>query len=205
MNFCNITNVRYTTVMDTKESILAHTAQLLAHEGVAGTSMRKVAAAVGIEASVIYSHFADKQTLLRSTRIYITSSLDEKMRGLPLAKTAYDQLKTSIYFQFTHRVLIVALLQYFMSAREDFQKTENGYVPTRAYRHMTEIIKNGIAEGRYISSEIDHNAKISTHLINGYLMEYFDHEVSEAEIDRLVETIVRFIDRSLANKEYVAC
>jgi len=49
---------------DTDSRILVEAIQLFAAHGYAGTSMRQIAAAVGIQAATIYSHFPSKQVIL---------------------------------------------------------------------------------------------------------------------------------------------
>jgi AcrR family transcriptional regulator len=49
---------------DTDARILVESIQLFARRGYAGTSMREIAAAVGIQPASIYSHFGSKQQLL---------------------------------------------------------------------------------------------------------------------------------------------
>lgn len=189
--------------MTTKEAILFHTAQLLAAEGAAGTSMRKVATAVNREPSVIYSHFADKEALLRATRQYITSQLDTRMQAIPASSDTRQYMKRVLHFQLENRTLIVALLQYFMATRDDFQKNEHGYVPLRAYQHMREIISQGIEDGTYVSDDVAFDAKAITHLVNGFLMEYFDRELSRKELQELAEQLAGCVDRLLTRQEPV--
>jgi AcrR family transcriptional regulator len=187
-------------VTNTKEHILASAVQILAREGYAGTSMRKVAAAIGREQSSIYTHFADKETLLRETRLYINRQLDG-LQGFATDLAAPALLRAMLEFQFRYRTEIVALLQYFMAMRADFGPTDGGYVPARAYEHMDRVIRQGVAEGAYHSDDIAFDAKTTTHMINGFLMEYFDRPLSNAEAARLVERLARFIERALSRQE----
>jgi AcrR family transcriptional regulator len=181
----------------TKDEILQQTTKLLAREGSAGTSMRKVASAVGIEPSVIYNHFADKESLLRSTRMFITSRLDVAMRETLANVATKDMLRASLRFQIEQRELIVALLQYFMATRDDFPETEYGYVPARAYQHMTNLLQAGIDEGIYQSANVMLDAKLITHMVNGFLMEYFDRRLTSEQINSLADHLAEFIERSI--------
>jgi len=51
---------------ETREKILSAARELLITEGIAGFSMRKLAAKIGYTATAIYFHFADKESLLRA-------------------------------------------------------------------------------------------------------------------------------------------
>lgn len=184
-------------VPSTKDTIIRSTIPVLASEGYAGTSMRKIAGTISREPSIIYAHFADKQALLRETRVYINRYLDAAQQ-YPRDIHARALLLETLRFQFKHREMIVALLQFFMASRNDFPAVAGGgYVPDRAYEHMARIIRQGIAEGVFASDDIRADAKASTHLINGYLMEYFNHEMSEAELDAVVRHLASFIERAL--------
>jgi AcrR family transcriptional regulator len=182
--------------MNTKEEILISTIPILAREGYAGTSMRQVAGAVNREASIIYAHFADKQELLRETRNYVIMQL-ARNRVYTEGASARKQLREMLSFQFDNREMIVALLQYFMAAREDFVPTGNGYIPARAYEHVTQILRKGVDEGVYHPDDIDFEAKVITHLSNGFLMEYFSRNLAADEAAELVEKLARYIERSL--------
>jgi AcrR family transcriptional regulator len=192
------------TSNNTKQQILQATVAILAHEGYAGTSMRKVAAAVGREQSVIYTHFDNKENLLRETRRYIARYLDSVTRyrtGQPAAVMMRDILS----FQLRYRTEIVALLQYFMAMPADFSLNKSGgYVPERAYEHFGEIIRQGVAEGAYCSDDIGFDARTITHMVNGFLIEYFDRPLDDADIDSLVQRLASFVERALQPQEVQA-
>ncbi len=185
--------------MNTKESIILHTIPILASEGYTGTSMRKVAGAMSREPSIIYAHFVDKESLLRETRQYINRALDESQL-YSAGADASTLLRETIHFQFENREMIVALLQYFMASRQDFGQIDGGYVPARAYKHMESVIRQGIAEGVFHSKFIAFDAKASTHLVNGFLMEYFDRQMNNDILDVVVERLARYIERGLMHK-----
>ncbi len=184
-------------ITSTKNSILIQSISILAREGYGGTSMRKVAAAVGKEPSVIYNYFADKEALLRSTRLYIIQKLDTGLRQAMISNDISTRLCQYLRYQFENRESIVALLQYFMAARKDFPKTDTGYIPDRAYEHMHCLIKDGVATGLYKSSDMLFDAKLTTHMVNGYLMEYFDRDMNDDETAKIVDRLADFIERGL--------
>lgn len=186
--------------MTTKESILHETTYILAREGVAGTSMRKVAAAVGIEASVIYSHFPSKRALMKATREHIAHNLAIQMAEVTSDGSASDRLRSMLRYQMKSRDIIIAMLQYFMVIREDFVQHIDGYMPHRAYQHFHEIIAQGVAEGVFYSDDIDFDAKAINHLVGGFLMEYFDQSMSGEQLESVVEKLHGLITRTLTVK-----
>lgn len=186
--------------MTTKDEIITATISLLAREGYAGTSMRKVAAAINREPSIIYAHFTDKEELLRATRLHINHVLDTS-QNYSAAADAHTLLYETILFQLKNREYIVALLQYFMAMAKDFPGTASGYVPDRAYAHMQRVIERGIAEGCYTCADIAFNAKASTHLVNGFLMEYFGRPLRTKELQSLATQLTNYIELTLLQKQ----
>lgn len=182
--------------MLTKNEIINQTIPILARDGYAGTSMRKIAAAIDKEPSNIYVHFANKESLLRETRLSIIKQL-QAAQSIPEDADAAAMLRSTLLFQFQNREKIVALLQYFMTMRQDFPQDGGGYVPQRAYQHMRDVIDAGIAEGVYMVAAPDFDAKLTTHIVNGFLMEYFDHELPLTDQAELIERLAVFIEHGL--------
>jgi AcrR family transcriptional regulator len=185
------------TELHTRDKIMASAVPLLARSGYAGTSMRAVADAVQLKQSVLYYHFSDKAALLRAVRQHLNIRLDEGMRALPATKTTAELLRQRLRFQIEEREAIVCLLQYFMAVKQDFPVQADGYVPERAYLHMRNIIDAGLLEGCYQSKDPGFDAKILTHLINGFLLEYYPHDMTPEEESQLTERLAQFIERSL--------
>lgn len=186
-----------------KSRIIDCTVPLLARHGYAGTTMRSVAAASGVKASVIYHYFTTKDDLLREVRAELNARLDAAFDGAPAAPDAAALLRQRLALNLEHRQDIVALLQYFMAVKADFPPNPGGYVPPRAYRHMRQIIDTGISEGRYSSADPDFDAKVLAHMVNGFLLEFFPHDLPAVETEALVEKLANFIERSLAPRQEV--
>jgi AcrR family transcriptional regulator len=183
--------------MTTSEAILNSATRLLAQHGAAGTTMRAIASDTGVQASVIYHYYATKEDLLRSVRQQLNTQLDAAFDQAPPVADAPAWLRQRLTLNFEHREHIVSLLQYFMAAKADFPQQDGGYVPPRAYRHMREIIDRGISEGVYRSDNPDFDAKILAHLVNGFLIEHYPHDLTPPDQARLVEQIASFIERAL--------
>lgn len=186
--------------MTTKDKILTSTISILAREGYAGTSMRKVASAIDKEPSIIYAHFNDKESLLRAVRVHITELLDEQQAKLT-ATSSRVMMQQAVRFQVDNRELIVALLQYFMSMRHDFPLKEGGYVPHSAYEHMAKVLRQGMEEGRYDSDDPDFDAKLMTHLVNGFLMEYFDKKLTTKEVITLTTKLTQRLEKIVGGNQ----
>jgi AcrR family transcriptional regulator len=183
--------------MTTAEAILNSATQLLARHGAAGATMRAIAADTGVQASVIYHYYPTKEDLLRAVRLNLNQRLDQVFDSAPTTPDAPGLLRQRLAINFEHRQDIVALLQYFMAAKQDFPVQDNGYVPERAYRHMREIIDRGVTEGVYHSADPDFDAKILAHLVNGFLIEHYPHELKRSTQADLVTRLADFIERAL--------
>jgi AcrR family transcriptional regulator len=186
--------------MGTKEQILASSSQLMATYGYEGLSMRALGELAGIKQSVVYYYFPSKEELLRSTRINLNKQLDEGIKSLKPTKTVSEMMYQRIMFQLDHRQEIVALLQYFMGAKGDFPGTPSGHVPERAYAHMKEVIERGVAEGNYHSANPTLDAKIMTHAINGFLLEYSADESNTREDQHIAHQLTDFFERALTQE-----
>jgi len=178
-------------------NIIDCTVPLLAQHGYAGTTMRTVADAAGVKSSVLYYYFADKAVLMRAVRQRLTMRLDEGMHNLPEVADAQSLLRQRLWFQLDECEAIVCLLQYFMAVKADFPLQNDGYVPERAYQHMRDIIDRGVAEGCYVSDDPAFDAKTLTHLVNGFLLEYYPHTLADTDKDALTERLATFIERAL--------
>ena len=88
---------------DTRSRILVESIQLFASHGYAGTSMREIGAAAGIQAASIYAHFGSKQQLQLATideagRIFI----DEVVAPALLAPPGLAQIRALCDSFFDH-------------------------------------------------------------------------------------------------------
>lgn len=69
--------------MGTREAIVEACSALIAEEGVAALSLRKVAARVGIQAPSIYQHFDSKEALLAASRAAALQALGHYLAASP--------------------------------------------------------------------------------------------------------------------------
>lgn len=182
---------------DTKQQILTEAMQLFALQGTEGVSMRILADKVGISSSVIYHHFPDKNVLLKEAYDVTNLQLGKYRRELPQTSNASEMLKQRIYFQLDHADKIVFILKYFLSQRLHLQKVKNGYVPDKATKHIEEVLAFGKSTGEFYVEDIEKDAKVMTHAINGFVLEFFPATLTKKEKKSLVTLIQKFLLRAL--------
>jgi len=129
--------------------------------------------------------------------------LGEKRRQLETPSMATEQLRQRIKFQFTNIEQVIFILKYYMHFRSQFTKTDKGYIPERAYIHIREVLVKGVESGEFyaLDQDVDQQAKVLTHAVNGFLIEYYPNPPKNNELDELVDVIHRFLIGSLTNKE----
>jgi len=165
--------------------------------------MRILAKESGVGLSSIYHFFEHKDILLKYIFDDVSKQLGIERSMLPKRQTANQMLYDRIVFQFTHIEEVVYVLKYYLHFRKDFLKLDSGYIPTKAYLHVDEVLRFGIDNGEFefAESEISEEAKVIAHSINGFLLEYYPEPPAKSELEGVVTTIHRFLMRSLTNKE----
>lgn len=159
--------------------------------------MRELARHCGVSLSVAYHHFEDKDNLLRSMFDHLNSELGTARASLPEVKSASEMLRQRILFQIDHAAEIVAVLKYFITYRDTFQKTDGGYVPPKTSLHIEEVLQRGIESGEFKQVDLVKDAKVITHAINGFLLEYYpDTPKGKARL-KLADDIHQFLIRAL--------
>lgn len=85
---------------DTADVIRRSALKLFAHEGYEATSMREIAAAVGIQAGSLYNHFSSKEEILwdltRGALLDLREKIDMAMAELPADSPAAAKLSAFI-------------------------------------------------------------------------------------------------------------
>ena len=184
--------------MNTRELIIQESVQIFARNGYDGLRMKDVALAVGIVPSVLYYYFENKDVLLKSMFDQINTSLGIARAKLPFQMCVANMLQQRVHFQLDHAEEIVAVLRYYISFRDQFVQVDGGFVPKKAYLHIEEVLHFGIATGELdTSTDIDEDAKVITHAINGFLLEYYPLVPEGEEREILVSRICRFLLRGL--------
>jgi AcrR family transcriptional regulator len=187
----------------TKPTILRTAKRLFATTGYEGFSMRTLAQESGVGLSSIYHFFNDKDVILKEIFDATSRELGQERAKLPQTDSVSDMLMDRIRFQFTHIESVVFVLKYYLHFRPSFLKLDSGYIPAKGYLHIKEVLEAGVQDDLFTikSEEIDKEAKVIAHAINGFLLEYYPNPPKGPELTEVCESIHRFLMRSLTNTE----
>ena len=185
----------------TKQTIEQSAFEIFAREGYESLSMRRIAKQSNVALSSIYHFFTDKDILLKHIFDRISKELGEARYQLPERDSAFEMLHDRINFQFDNIDKVVFVLKYYLHFRPDFLRNRSGFVPEKAYLHIDEVVQKGIQTKEFVSEDPVSDAKIMTHAINGFLLEYFPDPPVGTEKRKLVQDITQFLSRSISRKE----
>jgi AcrR family transcriptional regulator len=180
-----------------KAIILEKAANIFAHGGLGEFRIRLLAKSLGVVPSVIYYHFKDENLLLKEMYDHTNRELGRKRALLPKVKTTKELLKQRIIFQLENSDQIVAVLKYYLAFRSGFPKHKDGFVPDKSALHMEEVLEFAEDQGEYTHKSLKDDAKVMTHAINGFLLEYYPYKLEGKEKTELVNRISNFLYRSL--------
>lgn len=185
----------------TKNIILEKAIEIFARGGLGEFRIRLLSEQAGVVPSVIYHYFKDENTLLREMFDYTNSELGRLRSLLPRQKTTHAMLKQRIEFQLDNADKIVAVLKYYLAFRKTFPKFKGGYVPDKSALHMEEFLKFAREQGDYLSGNLADDAKVMTHAINGFLLEYYPNTPQGADRRALIRRISNFLMRAVKGGE----
>ncbi len=191
--------------VNTKLTILKKAKSLFAINGYEGFSMRTLAKESGVGLSSIYHFFNDKDEILKEIFDSTNKELGIARAKLPSSGSAEQMLLDRIKFQFKHIEDVLFVLKYYLHFRPKFLKLDSGYLPAKGYLHIEEVLESGVHSGEFNieHSEINKEAKVIAHAINGFLLEYFPNTPKNDELNEVTLSIHKFLMRSLTNKEVV--
>ncbi len=183
----------------TRTTILTYAKQIFARSGYDGLSMRILSDESKVGLSSIYHFFTDKDVLLEEIFNLTNTQLGIERSKLANRKTASALLQDRIKFQFDHIEDVVFVLKYFLHYRPRFEHLRRGFVPAKAYLHIEEVLRLGNQTGEFTIAEqdIEKEAKVVTHAINGFLLEYYPDPPTGRELHEVSQSLHRFIMRSL--------
>lgn len=181
----------------TQQRILEAAAELFSSVGVEHFSIRFLTKKLQTAPSSVYYHFKNEDELLKSMFQYLNRQLGEKRAALPQPESAKEMLKQRIRFQIEHTQAIVAVLKYYLYFRKEFPRFGDGFLPDKSSLHIEEVLKYGQKTGEFKLTHLLDDAKVITHAINGFLLEYHPYIPTEAEKEMLTERMYSFLIRAL--------
>lgn len=184
-------------VVNSRDRIIEKATELFAIGGYEGVSVRHIAADAEISQSVLYHYFEDKDVLLTHIFDSICHELGQKRAELPKLHSINDQLRQRVEFQFNNAREVVFILKYYFHFRPEFLRLNSGYMPDGATAHVKEVINYGITTEQLSVKDVDTTAKIITHLINGFVLEYYPDPPKGKELNVLANQLVLFIVNAL--------
>jgi AcrR family transcriptional regulator len=190
--------------MTTKQQIINQAEKLFALQGYEGVSMRELAKQCNIAPSVLYYYFADKDVLLKAMFDSINTELGKQRALLPQLKSAQEMLLQRVIFQLDNAEKVTAVLKYYLSYRQVFKKLKLGFVPEKAYLHIEEVLEYGLKTKEFAVKDVVEDAKVITHAINGFILEYYPKTPTGAEKIKLAKSITSFLLRALIAKNQVS-
>jgi AcrR family transcriptional regulator len=188
--------------MNTQAKILKKTSEVFSRIGYEGLNMRLIAKEADIVPSVIYHYFENKDDLLKAMFFQTSKDLGRKRKKLAPTASAQEMLSQRIEFQLDHAQEVVAILKFYLHYRKQFDKLSSGFVPESAYLHIREVLEKGMETGEFTKLDLDKDAKVITHAINGFLLEYYPSIPKDDEKRDLIKAIATFILRSIKNPLY---
>ena len=180
-----------------RDEIISVCTHVFAKSGYDGLSMRSFAAEMGCSLSALYHYYPSKDSLLKDMFHTVNARLGIKRNNLPHVDTLNDMLYQRVVFQFKHAEEVVAVLKYYMHYRKQFEKHARGFLPLKAHSHIEEVLQIGIKNGDIFITDVDGEAKLIAHLINGFVLEYFPELPKGTELVKLATDITNFVMRAL--------
>jgi hypothetical protein len=131
----------------------------------------------------------------------LNGTLGKKRADLPMVPTASAMLKQRIEFQIDNQEAIVAVLKYYLAYRKKFKKFKNGFVPDKSALHIEEVLEFGRKTNEFYVKNLEDDAKVIAHAINGFLLEYYPYLPKGEEKKELIGRIFSFLMRALKGGE----
>ena len=179
--------------MNHKDQLLTVTRSVFALQGYEGVSMRTIAKKANVAQSLLYYHFSNKDDLLRQMYDMTREEIGMMRLKQPLGNDFEQNLKQRIAFQLEYAEYVVTILKYYFHYRSSFPKHNTGYIPLAAYKHIEEVLSDATSNHGIIIRNIQDDAQVITHAINGFVMEYFPAELTRAEKKQLIRKISAFL------------
>ncbi len=187
---------------ETREALFQQAKRIFASSGYDGLSMRTLGSEAGISPSVTYHYFKDKDVLLKQVFDQTNTALGVERKKLKKPSSTLSTLRQRIEFQFEHAEDVVFVLKYYLHYRNSFEKLDNGYVPAKAYLHIEEVLQDGLSRGDIDPSlNVVEQAKVITHAINGFVLEYYPNPPKGSDRKKLIDSIAQFVYRAIERRD----
>ena len=130
--------------------------------------------------------------------------LGKKRSQLPQLKSFVKLLEQRILFQFDQSESVSAVLKYYFYSRDTFpRQKDGGYLPEKSALHIEEILRIAHESGELRPDiNIPESAKVITHAINGFVMEYYPRTPKGRERKQLAKTISALFYPALTGRNY---
>jgi AcrR family transcriptional regulator len=188
--------------MKTLQNIQTNAMKIFSAAGYDGLSIRTLAREAGISLSNMYHYYADKDQLLRDLFDSINLDLGRERFALAKPEAAAARLRQIIEFQFTHAKEVSFVLKYYLHFRERFKLKDGGFIPEKGYKHIVEVLEYGVQRGEFPQMDIMKEARVITHAINGFVLEYYPVVPKGEALAAVVDSLHEFIIRSITAISY---
>lgn len=183
-----------------KHQIAAACARLIARSGYNATSIRDVAAEVGISTGTLLHHFESKDELLTATLLGVSGSIKEQMEAeLAKAREPADQLRRVVRALFSEtEAMDIGWRVWIAFWHESTTRPELGDVASDltlgSEALLAGLIARGIADGSFSCEDPDERAAELAALIDGLAIRVYgesgrwSNERAAAIVDRMIDS-----------------
>jgi AcrR family transcriptional regulator len=173
---------------DLKNALIKAGVEILAKDGVAGLSLRKVAGRAGVSHSAPYSHFEDKQALIAAISTEGFRQLYERVSKVAdrfldqpsklLVETAWAYVQFAMDDPDRFKVMFSAVLEKEKDYPEFVSESQ------RNFQLVRKIIEVNQAAGVLRSGPSDLIALSAWGIVHGFVMLWLEGQISHAILDR---------------------
>ena len=188
---------------NTQEKIIKEAMHLFATVGYESFSMRTLAKRINLSTSVLYHYFESKNDILKAAFEDTKSALGKRRPKLDDKSSLYSDIKSRVEYQLDNALDVTFILKYYLQYRDEFEKNAQGYVPKTAYKHILEVLEKAERNGEIKNLNLIDEAKVRTHAINGFVLEYYPNIPKSEEREKVSNSLTNFIYRSLKKCEEV--
>ncbi len=182
-----------------RDQILDATRDLLLEEGLQGISMRKVAVRVGVSATAIYRHYADKNALLDAAVMEGRRSLVRYFKRALVGKTPRERLrltgKNYLRFALRHPKEYQVLFMAWDQLPVDLPQPRQAGRHTPTFQFLLDRVEDCVrARLLPAGTNVFEVAMLCWSVCHGlaslYLTGGTKHRMSQADFDRLADRVI---------------